>query len=185
MVFFNIPNILSCSRILIIPIQMVLIVQNLYLYAFWVFVFGTVTDFLDGYFARKLNQITPFGMVLDPIADKMFFLTTLIFFTYKNDLPLWFLYILIVREFFVVIGSVIIISKKCFSSISPNLAGKSVNIFLFLIIFFKFLNLLNIVSIGSLIFNTVYFVCITLSYISLLCYFLRIYKILKVKILIR
>lgn len=176
MVLFNIPNILSSLRIVIIPIQMVLILQSLYLYAFWVFVFGTTTDFLDGYLARKLNQVTPFGMALDPVADKLFFLTTLLFFAYKNDLPLWFLYILTTRELLVVIGSVIIISKSGFTSIKPNLAGKSVNIFLFLIVFSKFLDLLDFVSINVLMLNAIYIVCVTLSSISFLYYLSRFIK---------
>lgn len=70
--FMTIPNILTLLRIALIPVLCLLIYGGHGLLAFGLYVFCAVTDFFDGYLARKMNAITPFGTFLDPIADKIF-----------------------------------------------------------------------------------------------------------------
>ena len=70
----NIPNILTVLRVLLIPIIVLLFYlpfQWSYLAASAVFTIAAVTDWLDGYLARRLQQSTPFGAFLDPVADKL------------------------------------------------------------------------------------------------------------------
>jgi CDP-diacylglycerol--glycerol-3-phosphate 3-phosphatidyltransferase len=70
----NIPNILTLSRIVMIPVFVFIFympVQWSYLVSAAIFTLAAVTDWLDGYLARKLNQSTPFGAFLDPVADKL------------------------------------------------------------------------------------------------------------------
>ncbi|PFG08464.1 CDP-diacylglycerol--glycerol-3-phosphate 3-phosphatidyltransferase [Marinobacter sp. LV10MA510-1] len=70
----NIPNILTLSRIVMIPVFVFIFympVQWSYLVSAVIFTLAAVTDWLDGYLARKLNQSTPFGAFLDPVADKL------------------------------------------------------------------------------------------------------------------
>jgi len=70
----NIPNILTVLRVLLIPIIVLLFYlpfQWSYLAASAVFAIAAVTDWLDGYLARRLEQSTPFGAFLDPVADKL------------------------------------------------------------------------------------------------------------------
>ena len=70
----NIPNILTVLRVLLIPIIVLLFYLPFkwsYLAASAVFAFAAVTDWLDGYLARRLKQSTPFGAFLDPVADKL------------------------------------------------------------------------------------------------------------------
>ena len=70
----NIPNILTVLRVLLIPIIILLFYlpfQWSYLAASAVFAIAAITDWLDGYLARKLQQSTPFGAFLDPVADKL------------------------------------------------------------------------------------------------------------------
>ncbi|WP_018404728.1 CDP-diacylglycerol--glycerol-3-phosphate 3-phosphatidyltransferase [Marinobacter gelidimuriae] len=70
----NIPNILTLSRIVMIPVFVFIFympVQWSYLVSSAIFTLAAVTDWLDGYLARKLNQSTPFGAFLDPVADKL------------------------------------------------------------------------------------------------------------------
>ncbi len=79
MVFFNIPNLVTMSRIILIP----LIIGLYYVPGDWlsmewknelataVFILAAVTDWLDGYLARRLNQMSAFGAFLDPVADKL------------------------------------------------------------------------------------------------------------------
>jgi cardiolipin synthase (CMP-forming) len=79
MIVFNVPNVITLSRIIMIP----LIIGIYYLPDDWlswheknvtataVFIFAAVTDWLDGYLARRLNQMSAFGAFLDPVADKL------------------------------------------------------------------------------------------------------------------
>lgn len=70
----NLPNILTLSRIIMIPVFVVIFylpVEWSYLVSAGIFALAGVTDWLDGYLARKLDQSTPFGAFLDPVADKL------------------------------------------------------------------------------------------------------------------
>ena len=77
----NIPNILTLLRILLIPVLFIVYVLDTEwsnLVATVIFVVAAITDWLDGYLARKLNQYTPFGAFLDPVADKLIVATALV-----------------------------------------------------------------------------------------------------------
>lgn len=70
----NTPNIITSLRILLIPILVIVFylpVESRYLLAAAVFTLASITDWLDGYLARRLGQTTPFGAFLDPVADKL------------------------------------------------------------------------------------------------------------------
>ncbi|MFL1452997.1 CDP-diacylglycerol--glycerol-3-phosphate 3-phosphatidyltransferase [Marinobacter sp. GN3S48] len=70
----NLPNVLTLSRIVMIPVFVVIFylpVQWSYLVSAAIFALAGATDWLDGYLARKLDQSTPFGAFLDPVADKL------------------------------------------------------------------------------------------------------------------
>ena len=71
----NVPNILTLSRIVMIPLMVFCFYfwpeNNAHYIAAWVFMIASFTDFADGYLARKLNQSTPLGAFLDPVADKL------------------------------------------------------------------------------------------------------------------
>jgi CDP-diacylglycerol--glycerol-3-phosphate 3-phosphatidyltransferase len=78
-----------------------------------VLIFGiaSVTDFLDGYLARKTGQITKFGIILDPIADKFLIISALILLVDMARLSAWIAIIIIVREFLVTGLRVVALSK--------------------------------------------------------------------------
>ncbi len=101
-----IPNVISLSRIfLVIPI-IYLILNGKENLALMVFIFGCLTDFLDGFFARKYNQESILGENLDLLADKLFICILLVFipFHFDNLLLLFFSILLIARE--LTIGSI-------------------------------------------------------------------------------
>lgn len=106
----NLANILTFSRLLLLPV----IIALFYLEASWgaaaawlcflVFIVSAVTDFFDGYVARKYNQITPFGTFLDPISDKIFVSTLLLLLVaFERITGLWILLVILIfaREFLV------------------------------------------------------------------------------------
>ena len=77
----NLPNILTLARILLIPIFVLVYIipdSNTYLIAAVLFGLAAFTDWLDGYLARRLNQTTPFGAFLDPVADKLIVVAALV-----------------------------------------------------------------------------------------------------------
>lgn len=78
----TLPNFLTLFRILLLPFIVVFIVKGFYSWALVFFIVSAVTDFLDGYTARKQGTVTSFGILLDPIADKLLTSSTLISLAY-------------------------------------------------------------------------------------------------------
>lgn len=100
----NIPNLLSISRILAIPVFMVLMLHPTPLRALAaaiVFALASITDWLDGYLARKWGQVTKIGKLLDPVADKLLIASALILLVEVDSsrAPAWIVIIIIGREF--------------------------------------------------------------------------------------
>ncbi|MDX1489874.1 MAG: CDP-diacylglycerol--glycerol-3-phosphate 3-phosphatidyltransferase [Pseudohongiellaceae bacterium] len=102
----NTANLVTCSRVLMIPIVIFLYYSDLP-YNNWLaagmFAIASITDWLDGYLARKLNQTSPFGAFLDPVADKLLVVIALVLLTANFTSP-WFVLptaIIIAREVFV------------------------------------------------------------------------------------
>lgn len=101
---YNIPNILTFSRILIIPVIFFLLFFNKEIYeivAAAFFIVAIATDFIDGYIARKKKIVTNLGIFLDPIADKLLVVTILIMLISLNRIPAWVVAVIIFREIFV------------------------------------------------------------------------------------
>lgn len=94
----NMPNKLTLLRVLLIPVICLLLALRLMLPAAIVFALAAVTDFLDGYIARKNGLITNFGKFADPVADKLLVLTAMIFLCQMELLPAWAVCIVAARE---------------------------------------------------------------------------------------
>jgi len=105
----NLPNKLTLSRIMLIPIFLIALIvkinyQNIevgkYL-ATLIFIIAASTDGIDGYIARKRQQVTTLGKFLDPLADKLLVTAALIWFVEQHDISSWVAIIIIAREFIV------------------------------------------------------------------------------------
>ena len=106
MIPLNIPNLITLSRIILIP----LLIGLYYLPDAWlsehsrnvtatlVFIFAGITDWLDGYLARRLNQMSAFGAFLDPVADKLIVAAALVVLLYLNRVDMLVALIIIGRE---------------------------------------------------------------------------------------
>ena len=100
----NLPNILTVFRIFLIPLSTFLILYNTkttLIYGLIVFCIASITDFLDGWIARKYKLISAFGKFLDPIADKLLILCTLFALTALTVIPAWLGIIILFRELLV------------------------------------------------------------------------------------
>jgi len=99
----NLPNLLTLVRIFLVPLLVAALVQqNLRvhdLFALTVFLAAALTDLLDGYLARRWQQVTTVGTLLDPVADKLLISAALISFVEIRLLPGWMVILIISREF--------------------------------------------------------------------------------------
>jgi cardiolipin synthase (CMP-forming) len=99
--------------------------------AIGVFVLAAVSDGLDGYFARRLNQRSRFGAVLDPIADKILLLAailTLSFGSWKHAFPLWFPVLVILRDTVILTGCGVLYLLKHGLDVKPSWTGKAATV---------------------------------------------------------
>lgn len=98
----NTANKITIVRILLIPVFMVVMLMGFKysnVLAFVVFVLASVTDGIDGYIARKYNQITSFGKFMDPLADKLLVTSAMLIFIQWGQMSAWAAMIIIAREF--------------------------------------------------------------------------------------
>ena len=115
---WTIPNIISFIRILLIPVFGVLFYKGELLWALLILAFSGFTDFIDGKLARKLNQVSELGKMLDPIVDKLTQATIAIvyFFTFRNaenetlNLFAWVFLLFILKELVMLVGGAIMIA---------------------------------------------------------------------------
>ena len=83
----TIPNILTFARLLLVPCFLFASMRGMYVAAFVIFVTAAVTDILDGMIARRLNQRSRLGALLDPAADKTLMVCGFLFYTFADELP--------------------------------------------------------------------------------------------------
>jgi CDP-diacylglycerol---glycerol-3-phosphate 3-phosphatidyltransferase len=98
----NLPNTLTLSRIFLTPLLVVVLLTRIdgkEIYGVVIFVVAALTDYLDGYIARKRNQVTDVGKLLDPIADKLLITSAFISLVELNLAPAWMVVIIVGREF--------------------------------------------------------------------------------------
>lgn len=96
---WTIPNALSLLRVLGVPLflWLVIAVQE-DIWAFALLIVAGVTDWLDGFLARKLNQMSPIGAILDPLADRLYIAATIVGLAVRGFIPWWLVGLIVIRE---------------------------------------------------------------------------------------
>ncbi|KXL52671.1 CDP-diacylglycerol--glycerol-3-phosphate 3-phosphatidyltransferase [Anaerotignum neopropionicum] len=99
----NLPNRLTMLRVILIPVFLLVLFfapapMNRYV-AVAIFIVASLTDFLDGYLARKWNLVSNFGKFMDPLADKLLVMAALVSMVQLGDLASWVVIIILAREF--------------------------------------------------------------------------------------
>ena len=97
----NIPNMLTLLRIIMIPIFYIIFfsdITNNSLFAALIFIIASLTDWLDGFLARKWKVVTNFGKIMDPLADKLLVMTALVCLLTSFRIPAWAVIVILSRE---------------------------------------------------------------------------------------
>ena len=100
----NLPNKITITRILMVPIFIWVLIsgmENSRIIASFIFILASVTDFLDGYLARKYNLVSDFGKLMDPMADKILVASALIAMVQLGRISVWPVVIILAREFLI------------------------------------------------------------------------------------
>ena len=163
----NLPNKLTLTRILLVPVFMIFVSlgqyitpsynPRYYLIAGLIFAVASFTDFLDGHLARKWNMVTDFGKFMDPLADKMLVMAAMCYFVECGQMPGWCLAIVLLREF--AVSGMRLVAVEQGRVIAAAWSGKvktaSTMVCLCLMLVFQS-NLLNVVCIAVIVATTVY-----------------------------
>lgn len=120
----NIPNFLTLLRIILVPVIVIFLMQGSFCKAFVLFSVSGITDALDGFFSRVLNQQTVLGAYLDPIADKALLTSSFLTLSILGIIPGWVTVIVISRDFIILLGISILFMMSVPFAIRPTLISK-------------------------------------------------------------
>ncbi|RLL69993.1 CDP-alcohol phosphatidyltransferase family protein [Streptomyces sp. Z26] len=126
----NVPNILSMARLVGVPVFLWLVLwpefggPNSDGWALLVLALSGISDYLDGKLARRWNQVSNLGRILDPAADRLYILSTLVGLTWRGVLPLWLTGVLLARELLLLV-MVWILDRHGYAPPQVNFLGKA------------------------------------------------------------
>ena len=123
---WTIPNVLTMIRLILVPVFVVLFLKGHKMASLGVFVAASLTDMLDGYLARKLNQITDFGKLFDPLADKLMVLSAMVCQGIVGVFPWSAIIIVACKELFMVIGGLLMLKNDVV--VYSNYVGKAAQV---------------------------------------------------------
>jgi cardiolipin synthase len=123
---FYISNLISLSRFILLLVNIYFLISGFefhYFFAAGMIVIIWISDLLDGYFARKRNELSELGKIIDPLADKMTVISITIVLLVQGLIPLWFVIVIILRDILILSGGTYI--KNKYKTVLPsNWAGK-------------------------------------------------------------
>ena len=126
---WTVPNLLTILRIALTGPFLFFITAGRFAAALAIFFLAGVTDFLDGYAARKLNQQSDLGRLLDPLADKLLTAAGFVVLAIPHEgfsaIPIWVAATVIGRDALILLGSVVIYAAIRFTGFKPSLLGKA------------------------------------------------------------
>lgn len=177
----NTPNKLTVGRMILVPFLVVFMLTgwgsewNRYISAV-IFIVASVTDWFDGYLARKNHLVTNFGKFMDPLADKLLVCSALICFIELGKLPAWIVIIIIAREF--IISGFRLIAAENGVVIAANYWGKFKTVSQMVMIILLILDFGGAFDVIETIFV---WLSLALTVISLLTYIIQNRKILSMQ----
>lgn len=126
---FTIPNLLTLLRLFLVPCFIVATVRGMYTVALVIFVTAAVTDIFDGMIARRLNQRSRLGALLDPAADKTLMISGYVLYTLRDmpvlKMPGWLTFTALVRDCLIVMFAYLLYTRVHVKRFPPSWAGKT------------------------------------------------------------
>jgi cardiolipin synthase len=120
----TVPNLISLLRLALVPVFAVLIVRGEDVWALGVLAVSGFSDWLDGYVARRFDQVSGLGKVLDPAADRLFILVTLVALVWRDAIPLWLVVALVARD--LLLASLMpFLARRRYGPLPVHFAGKA------------------------------------------------------------
>ena len=136
----NLPNMLTLTRVLMIPFFVIFIMDKHFGYALITFVIAGITDGIDGLIARITHQRTELGAYLDPIADKLLLFSAFITLAIVEIIPSWLAVIVITRDVIILVGFLVMLLTGYHPKINPRLLSKVTTAFQIITIALVLLN---------------------------------------------
>ena len=118
------PHLLSATRLVAAPLIVWLLIEHRFREALAVVLLAAVTDWLDGFAARRLGVSGKFGVVLDPLADKVMLVTIFLALGFIRLIPAWMLVLVIARDLVIVVGAFLLRIYRNIRRFRPLLSGK-------------------------------------------------------------
>ena len=166
---------ITLVRIFLIPVVMIMMYLSQSYGSVWlwialaVFIIASLSDYADGFIARKYNQITDFGKFLDPLADKLLVCSAMICLIDTNELPSWIVIIIIAREF--IISGFRLVAADNGIVIAASIWGKIKTITQMVMIIFILLNFKG--SAAYVIEQALIYAALVLTVVSLVDYIIK------------
>jgi cardiolipin synthase (CMP-forming) len=118
------PHLLSATRLVAAPLIVWLLIERRFREALAVVLIAGVTDWLDGFAARRLGVSGKFGVVLDPLADKVMLVAVFLTLGFIHLIPFWMLVLVIVRDLVIVVGALLLRRYRNIHRFRPLISGK-------------------------------------------------------------
>jgi cardiolipin synthase len=132
---WTVPNQITLLRLGFLPFFLILISYEQYRWALLVLVAAGLSDAVDGLLARKLNQRSPLGAYLDPIADKLLLSSSFIILAFKQKLAWWLTIIVLSRDVLILMVAVVILLISGYRPFPPSIYGKLATALQILLVF--------------------------------------------------
>ena len=126
----TVPNVLSFLRLALVPVFLWLLIEGADAWALLVLAVSSLTDFLDGWIARRFNQITRLGQLLDPAADRLYIFAALIGLAWRDLVPWWIVVVVVGRDV-CLLGLGVVLANHGFGPLPVHLLGKVATFCLF------------------------------------------------------
>lgn len=166
----NVPNLLTLVRFILVPVYLLIFFSEIPLpsrlyWAIGVILLAGLTDVVDGYLARRNNQVTQMGAMLDPLADKLMLIAIFLSLLFSGKITFWAAFAILFRDFgMIVYGAIVHFQGR--KTVPANFFGKMTTVLFYLVLF--------MVMFGVQYASVMLWVVIGLSYITTLIYMLQL-----------
>lgn len=157
----QVPNLLTLMRIVMVPVIVVLLNQQEYSLALFVFALAGLTDGLDGWIAKTFHFESRLGAMLDPIADKLLLVSTYTMLAVLGDIPFWLLILVLFRDLLIVGGYWILVAMDRKAEIQPIWVSKFNTFFQIMLVVLVLIHQSGWMMLEGLISATIVIVVIT------------------------